>query len=70
MAATHLHLDEDLLTEAAAALGTTTERETVTDALRQVVRVSRERRRRALADLQEIAASGGFHLDRLDGLDR
>ncbi|WFE19863.1 type II toxin-antitoxin system VapB family antitoxin [Solwaraspora sp. WMMD937] len=70
MAATHLHLDEDLLTEAAAALGTTTERETVTDALRQVVRVRRERRRRALADLQEIAASGGSHLDRLGELDR
>ncbi|MFV2087385.1 type II toxin-antitoxin system VapB family antitoxin [Micromonospora sp. LOL_021] len=70
MVETQLHLDEELLAEAAAALGTTTEQETVTDALRQVVKASRERRRQALTDLQEIAASGGFHLDRLDGLDR
>ena len=70
MAKTLLDLDEDLLAEATAALGTSTKRETVTEALRQAVESSRERRQRALADLQEIADSGGFHFDQLDELDR
>jgi Arc/MetJ family transcription regulator len=64
VAKTLLDLDEDLLAEATAALGTCTKRETVTEALRQAVESSRERRQRALADLQEIADSGGFHRHR------
>ncbi|MFG3702541.1 type II toxin-antitoxin system VapB family antitoxin [Micromonospora sp. NPDC047620] len=70
MAKTLLDLDEDLLAEATAALGTSTKKETVTEALRQAVESSRERRRRALADLQEVADEGGFQFDRLDELDR
>ncbi|MFI7577132.1 type II toxin-antitoxin system VapB family antitoxin [Micromonospora sp. NPDC049497] len=70
MAKTLLDLDEDLLAEATAALGTSTKKDTVAAALRQVVESSRERRRRALTDLQEIADEGGFHFDRLDELDQ
>ncbi|MEO3746680.1 type II toxin-antitoxin system VapB family antitoxin [Plantactinospora sp. B5E13] len=70
MAKTLLDLDEELLAEATAALGTSTKRETVTEALRQAVESSRERRQRALADLQEVADEGGFQFDRLDELDR
>ena len=70
MAKTLLDLDEDLLAEATAALGTTTKKETVTEALRQAVESSRERRQRALADLQEVADTGGFDFDQLDELDR
>ncbi|AEB44025.1 MULTISPECIES: type II toxin-antitoxin system VapB family antitoxin [Micromonospora] len=70
MAKTLLDLDEDLLAEATAALGTATKKETVTEALRQAVESSRERRQRALADLQEVADGGGFDFDQLDELDR
>ncbi|WFE39629.1 type II toxin-antitoxin system VapB family antitoxin [Micromonospora sp. WMMD998] len=70
MAKTLLDLDEDLLEEATVALGTGTKRETVTEALRQAVESSRERRQRALADLQEVCEEGGFHFDQLDELDR
>ncbi|MEO3778631.1 type II toxin-antitoxin system VapB family antitoxin [Micromonospora sp. B11E3] len=70
MAKTLLDLDEDLLAEATAALGTATKKETVTEALRQAVESSRERRQRALADLQEVADEGGFHFERLNELDR
>ncbi|WP_341720290.1 type II toxin-antitoxin system VapB family antitoxin [Micromonospora sp. FIMYZ51] len=70
MAKTLLDLDEDLLAEATAALGTATKKETVTAALRQAVESSRERRQRALADLQDVADAGGFDFDQLDELDR
>ncbi|SCL33466.1 antitoxin of type II TA system, VapB [Micromonospora nigra] len=70
MAKTLLDLDEDLLAEATAALGTATKKETVMEALRQAVESSRERRQRALADLQEVADEGGFQFDQLDDLDR
>ncbi|HEY0700331.1 MAG TPA: type II toxin-antitoxin system VapB family antitoxin [Micromonospora sp.] len=70
MGKTLLDLDEDLLAEAAVALGTSTKKETVTQARRQAVESSRERRRRALLDLQQIADEGGFHFDRLDELDQ
>lgn len=70
MAKTLLDLDEDLLAEATAALGTSTKKDTVTAALRQAVENSRERRRQALVSLQQIADEGGFHFDRLDELDR
>ncbi len=70
MAKTLLDLDEDLLAEATAALGTATKKETVTAALRQAVEGSRLRRQRALADLQQVADEGGFHFGRLDELDQ
>jgi Arc/MetJ family transcription regulator len=69
MAKTLLDLDEDLLAEATIALGTSTKKDTVTEALRRTVEESRERRGRALAELQKIADEGGFHFDRLDELD-
>jgi Arc/MetJ family transcription regulator len=70
MAKTLLDLDDDLLAEATVALGTSTKKDTVTEALRQAVEGSRERRQRALADLQQVAEEGGFHFDRLDELDQ
>jgi Arc/MetJ family transcription regulator len=70
MAKTLLDLDEDLLAEAAAALGTRTKKETVTLALQRVSEEARTRRARALADLLAIADSGGFDYDRLEELDR
>lgn len=69
MARTLLDLDEDLLAEATAALGTSTKKETVTEALRSAVAASRTRRRRALSDLQRIADAGGFDFNRYDDLD-
>ncbi|MFY1694459.1 type II toxin-antitoxin system VapB family antitoxin [Solwaraspora sp. WMMA2101] len=70
VAKTLLDLDDDLLAEATTALGTSSTRETVTEALRQAVESSRERRQRALTDLQEITDAGGFHFDQLDAIDR
>lgn len=69
MTKTLLDVDEDLLAEASTALGTNTKKDTVNEALRQAVETSRERRRRALEDLQRIADEGGFDFDRLDELD-
>jgi Arc/MetJ family transcription regulator len=70
MAKTLLDLDEDLLAEATTALGTSTKRDTVTKALRAAIETSRARRERALADLQQVAAEGGFDFDLLEELDR
>jgi Arc/MetJ family transcription regulator len=70
MAKTLVDVDDDLLTEASTALGTSTKKDTINEALRQAVDASRERRRRALEDLQRIADEGGFDFDRLDELDR
>ena len=69
MAKTLLDVDEDLLAEASTALGTGTKKDTVNAALRQAVEVSRERRRRALEDLQRLADEGGFDFDRIAELD-
>jgi Arc/MetJ family transcription regulator len=69
LARTLLDLDEDLLAEATAALGTSTKKETVTVALRSAVAASRARRRRALSDLQQLADQGGFDFDRYHDLD-
>lgn len=69
MAKTLLDLDEDVLQEASAALGTATKKETVTKALHTAINVSRADRRRALADLQRVADEGGFDFDRYDELD-
>jgi Arc/MetJ family transcription regulator len=70
MAKTLVDVDDDLLTEASTALGTSTKKDTVNEALRRAVEASRERRRRALEDLQRIADEGGFDFDRLDELDK
>jgi Arc/MetJ family transcription regulator len=70
MAKTLLDVDEDLLAEASTALGTSTKKDTVNEALRQAVAVSRERRRQALESLRSIADEGGFDFDRLAELDR
>jgi Arc/MetJ family transcription regulator len=69
VAKTLLDVDEDLLAEASTALGTSTKKDTVNEALRQAVEVSRERRRRALEDLQRLADEGGFDFDRIAELD-
>lgn len=66
---TLIDVDEDLLAEATTALGTSTKKDTVNEALRQAVETSRERRRRALEDLQRIADEGGFDFDRIAELD-
>ena len=69
MAKTLLDVDEDLLAEASTALGTSTKKDTVNEALRQAVEVSRERRRHALEDLQRLADEGAFDFDRIAELD-
>jgi Arc/MetJ family transcription regulator len=70
MAKTLLDVDEELLAEATTALGTTTKKDTVNEALRQAVEVSRERRRAGLAALRRIADEGGFDFQRLAELDQ
>ena len=70
MSKTLIDVDEDLLVEATTALGTATKKDTVNEALRQVVETSRERRRRGLESLRQIADEGGFDFDRLAELDQ
>jgi Arc/MetJ family transcription regulator len=70
MAKTLLDLDENLLAEAAAALGTTTKKDTVTLALQKVSEDTRTRRAAALKDLLVAADAGGFDYDRLEDLDQ
>jgi len=69
VAKTLLDVDEDLLAEASTALGINTKKDTVNEALRQAVEASRERRRRALEDLQRLADEGAFDFDRIAELD-
>jgi Arc/MetJ family transcription regulator len=69
MAKTLIDVDDDLLAEASTALGTSTKKDTVNEALRLVVQTTRERRRRALENLQRIADEGGFDFDRIAELD-
>ena len=69
MAKTLIDLDEGLLAEATVALGTSTKRETVTEALRRVIEEARASRLTALAELRAIADQGGFDFDRLPELD-
>jgi Arc/MetJ family transcription regulator len=69
MAKTLLDVDEELLAEATVALGTSTKKDTVNEALRQAVETSRERRRRGLATLRRIADEGGFDFDKIAELD-
>lgn len=70
MAKTLLDLDEDLLAEAAATLGTRTKKDTVTVALQKVSEAARTRRASALEDLLAVADAGGFDYARLDDLDQ
>ena len=69
MAKTLVDIDDQLLAEATTALGTTTKKDTINAALRQAVEVTRERRRRALEDLQQLADEGGINFDRIAELD-
>jgi Arc/MetJ family transcription regulator len=63
-------LDENLLAEAAAALGTATKKDTVTLALQKVCENARTRRAAAMEDLLATADAGGFDYDRLEDLDQ
>jgi Arc/MetJ family transcription regulator len=69
VAKTLLDVDEELLAEASTALGTSTKKDTVNEALRQAVEVSRERRRRARENLQRLADEGAIDFDRIAALD-
>jgi Arc/MetJ family transcription regulator len=70
MAKTLLDLDEDLLAEAAATLGTKTKKDTVTLALQKVSEDARARRTRALEDLLAAADADVFDYNRLADLDQ
>ncbi|MFF1410191.1 type II toxin-antitoxin system VapB family antitoxin [Streptomyces sp. NBC_01298] len=64
MSRTVIDLDDELLADVAQALGTSTKRDTVNTALREVL----ETRRRALAltRLRAAATDGAFDLDLFD----
>lgn len=64
MSRTVIDLDDDLVADVAKALGTSTKKETVNTALREVL----ENRRRALAltRLRGAAAEGAFDLEMLE----
>jgi Arc/MetJ family transcription regulator len=70
MAKTLLDLDENLLAEAAATLGTKTKKDTVTLALQKVSEDARARRASALEDLLRAADADVFDYDRLADLDQ
>jgi Arc/MetJ family transcription regulator len=70
MAKTLLDLDENLLAEAAATLGTKTKKDTVTRALQKVSEEARARRAGALEDLLAAADADGFDYRRLADLDQ
>ncbi|HLJ21881.1 MAG TPA: type II toxin-antitoxin system VapB family antitoxin [Stellaceae bacterium] len=70
MSKTLIDIDDDLLAEAAIALGTGTKKDTVTQALQHTVEEARARRRAALHELQEMAREGAFDFDRLEELDQ
>ncbi|MGX1272454.1 type II toxin-antitoxin system VapB family antitoxin [Streptomyces phaeoluteigriseus] len=63
MGRTVIDLDDEALEAAAKELGTTTKRDTINTALREVV--SRNRRLRALHELQDLAADGGLDAEAL-----
>lgn len=70
MPKTLIDVDYELLAEATQALGTSTKKDTVNEALRRAVETSRNRRREALASLRQVADEGGFDFDRLPELDQ
>lgn len=70
MPKTLIDIDDNLLAEAAIALGTGTKKDTVAHALQHAVDEARTKRRDALRHLQQMAADGVFDFDKLDGLDK
>jgi len=66
MARTMVDIDDQLLAEAARVLGTTTKKDTVNAALREVT--ARLRRIEALREMQEMAARGDIDLEFIDDL--
>ncbi|WNZ11698.1 type II toxin-antitoxin system VapB family antitoxin [Streptomyces sp. 11x1] len=63
MSRTVIDLDDEALEEAAKELGTTTKRDTINTALREVT--ARYRRLRALEEARELAADGALDMDLL-----
>lgn len=70
MSKTLIDIDDDLLSEAARALGTTTKKDTVAQALQHTIDEARAGRRAARLELEQIADEGGFHFDRYEDLDK
>ncbi|MCD0453331.1 type II toxin-antitoxin system VapB family antitoxin [Actinocorallia sp. API 0066] len=64
MSRTVIDLDDELVADVAKALGTSTKKETVNTALREVLEI--RRRALALTRLRANAAEGGFDLDLLE----
>ncbi|MDH6551468.1 Arc/MetJ family transcription regulator [Streptomyces sp. SAI-208] len=63
MSRTVIDLDDEALEEAAKELGTTTKRETINTALREVT--ARYRRLRALDEARELVTDGALDMDLL-----
>ncbi|MDX3641750.1 type II toxin-antitoxin system VapB family antitoxin [Streptomyces sp. MB09-02B] len=63
MSRTVIDLDDDALDAAAKELGTSTKRDTINTALREVV--ARNRRLRALHELQDLADEGALDIESL-----
>ncbi|MEW2395777.1 type II toxin-antitoxin system VapB family antitoxin [Streptomyces sp. NPDC046862] len=61
MSRTVIDLDDEALEAAAKELGTTTKRDTINTALREVT--ARYRRLRALGEARELAAEGALDID-------
>ncbi|MGW0212636.1 type II toxin-antitoxin system VapB family antitoxin [Streptomyces sp. NPDC003233] len=61
MSRTVIDLDDDALEAAAKELGTTTKRDTINTALREVT--ARYRRLRTLAEARELVAEGALDVD-------
>ncbi|MEW2421366.1 type II toxin-antitoxin system VapB family antitoxin [Streptomyces nigra] len=63
MSRTVIDLDDDALEAAAKELGTSTKTDTINTALREIV--ARNRRLRALNELQDLAAEGALDVELL-----
>ncbi|MFG3186751.1 MULTISPECIES: type II toxin-antitoxin system VapB family antitoxin [Streptomyces] len=63
MSRTVIDLDDDALEAAAKELGTSTKTDTINTALREIV--ARNRRLRALDELQDLAAEGALDVELL-----
>ncbi|KES06367.1 hypothetical protein BU52_14970 [Streptomyces toyocaensis] len=63
MSRTVIDLDDDALEAAARELGTSTKRDTINTALREIV--ARNRRLRALHELQDLAEEGALDVELL-----
>lgn len=70
MSKTLIDIDDDQLAEAALALGTTTKKDTVAQALQHTIDEARAKRTVALRHLQEMVDEGGFDFGKLDELDK